>query len=108
MADHEHPDFLQHHFETPVQQYDATKLGMWLFLATEILLFGGLFVAYAVYRANHPEIFVYAHQFLDKNRGALNTIVSPMPAGQGCGVTSPRKSIRGKRASWNARSRMFS
>ncbi len=48
---------------------------MWLFLATEILFFGGLFCAYAVYRANHPEIFIYAHQFLDKNLGAINTVV---------------------------------
>ncbi len=48
---------------------------MWIFLLTEILLFGGLFCAYAVYRANHPEIFVYAHQFLDKNLGAINTCV---------------------------------
>ena len=46
------------------------KLGMWLFLATEILFFGGLFCAYAVYRANHPEIFIFAHHFLDKNLGA--------------------------------------
>ena len=44
-------------------------------LLTEILLFGGLFCAYAVFRANHPEIFVYAHQFLDKNLGAINTSV---------------------------------
>ena len=57
------------------QQFDAGKLGMWLFLLTEILLFGGLFCAYAVYRANHPEIFLYAHQFLDKNLGAINTCV---------------------------------
>jgi cytochrome c oxidase subunit 3 len=70
-----HPDFLQHHFDTPAQQYDSTKLGMWLFLATEILLFGGLFVAYAVYRGNHPEIFVFSAHFLDKNMGALNTVV---------------------------------
>jgi hypothetical protein len=48
---------------------------MWLFLATEILLFGGLFCAYAVYRANHPEIFIFGHHFLDKNLGALNTVV---------------------------------
>jgi cytochrome c oxidase subunit 3 len=48
---------------------------MWLFLATEILLFGGLFCAYAVYRANHPEIFIYAHTYLDKNLGAINTVV---------------------------------
>ncbi len=60
------------------------ELGMWLFLATEILLFGGLFCAYAVYRANHPEIFIYAHQFLDKTLGGINTVVlicssSPWP-----------------------------
>ena len=48
---------------------------MWIFLATEILLFGGLFCAYAVYRANHPEIFDYAHRFLDKKLGGVNTIV---------------------------------
>ncbi len=67
--------FLAHHFDTPAQQFGAGKLGMWLFLITEILFFGGLFCAYAVYRANHPEIFVYAHQFLDKYLGALNTAV---------------------------------
>jgi cytochrome c oxidase subunit 3 len=66
---------LQHHFDDPVQQFDSGKLGMWLFLATEILLFGGLFCAYAVYRANHPEIFVYAHTFLNKNLGAVNTVI---------------------------------
>ncbi len=48
---------------------------MWLFLVTEILLFGGLFCAYAVYRANHPEIFVYAHHYLDKTLGGINTLV---------------------------------
>lgn len=72
---HGHPPYLAHHFDTPLQQFDSGKLGMWLFLATEILLFGGLFVAYAVYRANHPEIFVYAHRYLDKNLGAVNTII---------------------------------
>ena len=67
--------FLAEHFETPQQQFASGKLGMWIFLLTEVLLFGGLFCAYAVYRANHPEIFVYAHQFLDKNLGAINTAV---------------------------------
>jgi cytochrome c oxidase subunit 3 len=71
----EHTPFLAHHFETYGQQFNAGKLGMWLFLLTEILLFGGLFCAYAVYRANHPEIFLYAHQFLDKILGATNTCV---------------------------------
>lgn len=72
---HGHDPHLAHHFETPQQQFESGKLGMWLFLATEILLFTGLFCAYAVYRANHPEIFVYAHQFLDKTLGGINTLV---------------------------------
>ena len=71
----EHPAYLAHHFDTPWQQFAAGKLGMWIFLLTEVLFFGGLFCAYAVYRANHPEIFVYAHQFLDKPLGAINTAV---------------------------------
>ncbi len=71
----EHSSNLAHHFSNSEQQFESGKLGMWIFLATEILLFGGLFAAYAVYRANHPEIFVYAHQFLDRNLGALNTII---------------------------------
>jgi len=66
---------LAHHFDTPRQQFDAGKLGMWLFLLTETLLFGGLFCVYAVYRANHPEIFFYAEQFLDRRLGAINTAV---------------------------------
>jgi cytochrome c oxidase subunit 3 len=74
-GDHAHPKFLAHHFETPQQQFDSGKLGVWLFLTTEILLFSGLFCAYAVYRANHPEIFAFAHLYLNKWFGALNTIV---------------------------------
>lgn len=70
-----HDPFLAHHFESHRQQFDAGKLGMWLFLVTEILFFSGLFVAYAVYRSSHPEVFVYAHQFLDKSLGAVNTII---------------------------------
>jgi cytochrome c oxidase subunit 3 len=72
---HEGRPSLGHHYDSHAQQYESGKLGMWLFLVTEILLFGGLFCAYAVYRANHPEIFVYAHTFLDKTLGAVNTIV---------------------------------
>ena len=71
----EHPAWMQHHFETPLQQYDSAKLGMWLFLATEILLFGGLFCAYAVYRSTHPEIFIWAHHLLDTKLGAINTVI---------------------------------
>lgn len=72
---HGHSPFLAHHFDTLDQQFSAGKLGMWLFLATEILLFGGLFCAYAVYRANHPEIFDVGHLALDKKWGAINTVV---------------------------------
>ncbi len=70
-----HAARLQHHFDTPQQQYEAVTQGMWLFLATEILLFGGLFCAYAVYRSLHPEIFEYAHQYLSKAWGAVNTVI---------------------------------
>ncbi len=72
---HGHPPYLQHHFDTPQQQFESGKLGMWIFLATEVLFFGGLFVAYAVYRNHHPEIFLYAHQYLDKTLGGINTVV---------------------------------
>jgi cytochrome c oxidase subunit 3 len=75
MHSEDHPAHLQHHFDTPVQQFDSAKLGMWLFLATEILLFGGLFCAYAVYRGNHPEIFQWSHHLLDTKLGAINTVV---------------------------------
>ncbi len=70
---HYHPPYLAHHFDTPQQQFDAGKLGIWIFLITEILFFSGLFVAYTIYRATHPEIFEYAHQFLNKYLGAINT-----------------------------------
>ncbi len=70
-----HSPHLAHHFDDMEQQFAAGKLGIWLFLITEILFFSGLFVAYAVYRSLHPEIFVYAHQYLDKSLGALNTVV---------------------------------
>lgn len=66
---------LAHHFHSPQQHLESGKLGMWLFLATEILLFGGLFCAYAIYRSLHPEVFVNAHHYLDWQLGALNTVV---------------------------------
>ncbi len=73
--DHAHPSFLQHHFDTPAQQFNASKLGMWVFIVTEILMFGGLFCAYAIWRALDPDVFDQAHHFLDKIMGASNTIV---------------------------------
>src|SRR5579864_4025243 len=72
---HAHDPHLAHHFDTPEQQYASAKLGMWIFLGTEILMFGGLFCAYSVYRHNHSDVFAFAHQFLDKWLGAVNTLV---------------------------------
>jgi cytochrome c oxidase subunit 3 len=74
-AAHAHPDFLQHHFDTPAQQFNASKLGMWVFIATEILMFGGLFCAYAIWRGLEPQVFDDAHHFLNKIMGAANTII---------------------------------
>jgi cytochrome c oxidase subunit 3 len=72
---HAHPSFLQHHFDTPAQQFDASKLGMWIFIATEILMFGGLFCAYSIWRGLQPDIFDQSHHFLNKIMGATNTVV---------------------------------
>jgi cytochrome c oxidase subunit III len=74
-AEHPHPAHLAHHFDTPQQQFDAGKLGIWLFLTTEILLFSGLFCAYAAYRANDPAIFKYGRLYLSLPLGATNTLV---------------------------------
>jgi cytochrome c oxidase subunit 3 len=72
---HHGPKWLAHHFDTPAQQFDAAKLGMWAFLAQELLFFSGVFVAYAVYRSWYPETFKLASHQLDKQMGALNTVV---------------------------------
>ncbi len=73
--EHDHAPFIAHHFYTAEQQFDSGKLGIWLFLVTEVLFFGGLFVAYIIYRYNRPEVFVDAHHHLDTLLGGLNTIV---------------------------------
>lgn len=74
-SEHSHPLHLAHHFDSPRQQFEAAKLGMWLFLATEVLLFGGLFCLYAVLRHNQPELFLYGSRFLDTNLGFINTVI---------------------------------
>src|SRR5690606_6575945 len=70
-----HDSHVQHHFVDSEQQFESAKLGMWLFLVTEILFFGGLFVAYIVYRAWNPELFTKASVQLDTMMGAANTAV---------------------------------
>jgi len=64
-----------HHFSEIEQQTEAVKLGMWIFLLTEILLFGGLFTAYSVFRAWNPDMFINAHKFLNVMLGTLNTVI---------------------------------
>ncbi len=67
--------FIQHHYDDAQHQFDSGKLGIWLFLAQEILFFSALFVAYILYRSHRPEIFSYAHHYLDVKFGAVNTAV---------------------------------
>lgn len=64
-----------HHFESADAELEASKFGMWVFLVTEVLMFGGLFVAYAVLRGMYPQAFHSAHQLLDWKMGALNTVI---------------------------------
>ncbi|OGQ04043.1 MAG: cytochrome C oxidase subunit III [Deltaproteobacteria bacterium RIFCSPLOWO2_12_FULL_44_12] len=64
-----------HHFDSPEQAFEASKLGIWLFLVTEILLFGGLFVVYIIFRALYPEMFHEASHHLNKVLGGINTVV---------------------------------
>ena len=57
------------------RDYTGSKMGMWLFLFTEMLLFGGMFILYAVYRFKHPEEFHTSAQDLDTTIGAINTLI---------------------------------
>ncbi len=66
---------LSGHYQTLTQQTGAARIGMWLFLATEIMMFGGLFCLYAAFRFLWPEAFHYGHQFLDTGWGLINTVI---------------------------------
>jgi len=74
---------LQHHFQDMRTQQHAARLGMWLFLATEILLFGGLFVGFGLMQHRYPREFLEAHEHLKQTvfgmpfplYGAINTVV---------------------------------
>jgi cytochrome c oxidase subunit 3 len=57
------------------QQKEAGTVGMWLFLVTEIMFFGGLFLAYSIFRTTYPQGFVQGSHLLDVNLGGLNTVV---------------------------------
>lgn len=73
MSDHTVP--VAHQFDDREQQKDASTLGMWIFLATEILFFGGMFMGYIVYRWMYPEAFALASQKMDLWLGTINTAV---------------------------------
>jgi cytochrome c oxidase subunit 3 len=66
---------LAHHFSSLERQNEAMRLGMWLFLATEILLFAGLFTGYSVYRYQFPLAFAECSRHLEIALGTLNTVV---------------------------------
>ena len=72
---HAHPPALAHQFDDLDQQRDAATLGMWTFLVTEILFFGGLFTVYMVYRTWYPEAFAAASHELIIWAGTTNTAV---------------------------------
>ena len=71
----EHAGALAHHFEDLEQQREAHTLGMWAFLITEVMFFGGLFAGYAVYRHAYPEAYAAASRMLDVKLGGINTAV---------------------------------
>jgi cytochrome c oxidase subunit 3 len=71
----EHTTGLAHHFDDLDQQHKAGQLGMWLFLVTEIMFFGGLFAAYAIYRHLYPAAFAEGSHHLDMYVGTFNTII---------------------------------
>jgi len=66
---------LRHHFATPAQQMDAATLGMWTFLITEVLFFGGMFAAYAIYRGMYMDAFASTSEFMNVVLGGTNTAV---------------------------------
>jgi len=72
---HAHHPALQHHFESLEQQHEASTLGMWVFLVTEVMFFGGLLMAYLLYRVWYPGAWAEASLALDIVLGGINTAV---------------------------------
>src|SRR6266699_2711651 len=75
LAEHAHVETLdlREQFDTAEQQKDASTLGMWVFLITEIMFFGGMFLTYTVYRRWYPDVFAIASSSLNAVIGAINT-----------------------------------
>lgn len=66
---------LAHQFDDLAQQQDVSNFGMWVFLVTEIMFFGGLFGSYAVYRSMYPHAFALTSRYMDVTLGTANTVV---------------------------------
>ncbi len=66
---------VEHQFVTPEQQRDAATMGMWVFLATEVLFFGGMFLGYTAYRISYPQAFAEASRHTLISFGSVNTAV---------------------------------
>jgi cytochrome c oxidase subunit 3 len=75
LSEHHANPALAHHFEDADQQFEASTLGMWTFLVTEIMFFGGLFLGYIVYRSLYPVAFAEASNLLNYRLGAINTAI---------------------------------
>jgi cytochrome c oxidase subunit 3 len=73
--EHAHHPFLQHHFEDLGQQHEASTLGMWGFLTTEVMFFGGILLAYWVYRISYPDAWSMGASLQNTLLGGINTIV---------------------------------
>ena len=87
-AHHEHPAYLRHHFVSVEQQQETASFGMWLFLLTEIMFFGGLFTAYLIYRNwYYPSFccrFAYAQHLRRQFEHAGAHLSSSFHDGHGC------------------------
>ncbi|MCB1070604.1 MAG: cytochrome c oxidase subunit 3 family protein [Verrucomicrobia bacterium] len=70
-----HPSYLAHQFDDVEQQRQASTMGIWLFLITEVMFFGGLFTGYIVYRGMYPEAWKLGSHELNILLGAINTAV---------------------------------
>lgn len=74
-ANKPHEHHYAHHFDSAEHEYDTSKQGVWTFLVTEILMFGGLFVGYIYFHHVYPEVFKIGSTFTDWKLGAANTVV---------------------------------
>jgi cytochrome c oxidase subunit 3 len=70
-----HGHHFAHHFKNAEHEYQSSKEGVWLFMATEILMFGGLFIGYCIYHTLYPEMFAEGAKYLDWKMGFINTLV---------------------------------